>query len=91
MTKSRKPKPAVFVAMRGLSNAYVECRGKHFATLNDYDAAREFADILNRLETISDWTSAFVGNGTVDQSRWRIGALIARHFGVQIDFQESPR
>lgn len=91
MTKSRKQKQTAFVATRGLCNAYVECRGEHFATLNDYDAAKEFADILNRLEAISDWTSAFVGDGTVDQSRWRIGALIARHFGVAIDFQGSPQ
>jgi hypothetical protein len=85
----RRKKEPPFKANRGLTGAYVEKDGEHFATLHMFDAAQEFARILNDLEQLSTYSAAFVGNGTIEQSRWRVGALIAKHFGVVLDHSKG--
>lgn len=82
MTK-RKAKP-IFTATKGLAHAYVEREGAHVATLNDIEAAEELARILTDLERLSWHSGAFSDHADPDQARWRIGAIVARQFGVEI-------
>ena len=84
--KTRNVRPS-FTVSRGLPDAYIDHNGEHFATLLDYEAAKEFAHILSELETLSHFSGAFVESGDGDAARWRIGALIAKHFcGVTVPF-----
>ncbi|WIA56521.1 hypothetical protein N6H05_01465 [Sphingobium sp. WTD-1] len=90
---SKKPNSVrpTFTAHRCLCNAYVEYRGEHFATMLDFEAAKEFARILSELEVLSSWSGAFVESGDGAQARWRMGGLIARHFGVSIDYRPGGK
>lgn len=88
MTK-RTAKP-IYTAARGLSGGYVERDGQHVATLNDFEAAQDFARILTDLERLSWHTGAFSDAAETSQARWRIGAIVAHQFGVQIDHGKQP-
>lgn len=84
--KTRNVRPS-FTATRGLYDAFIEHEGEHFATMLDFEAAKEFARILSELESLSQFSGAFIESADGDAARWRIAALVAKHFcGATVPF-----
>ncbi|MBV2149261.1 hypothetical protein KRZ98_13370 [Sphingobium sp. AS12] len=85
--KSRRQLNPMFVMHRGITAGYVYKNGEYFASFGCPESAQAMVDILNAIEQFAPHGS--IANGSsLEDNRYRIGGIIAKHCGVSVDYTQ---